>query len=911
MRSFLFIVLLFGFSSVLVAQKKIQVKELTCEYKDNPIGIDTRIPRFGWKIYSNLRGVQQKTYELRVSQDLAALAKGEKIMWQSGTVASDQSIHVPYAGPELKSRVRYYWQVRVTDNKGNASGWSEIKFWEMGILSPDEWTAQWVEADLPGDSAGQPSPMLRRSFEVKKRVSKARLYITAHGIYESYINGQRVGDAYLTPGWTVYGKRLQYQTYDVTGMLKQGSNGTGVILGDGWYRGWLAWENNKNVYGTKLGLLYQLEVDYSDGTHESITSDDQWKVATGPITRSGIYYGEAYDARLEKKDWSMGSYNDTGWTPVKVISEDKRNLTAAYGPPVRKHETFKVLKIIKNKKGEVIADFGQNLVGWVRLKVTGKTGDKVTIHHAEVLDKEGNFYTENLRAAKQELVYILKGGGEETYEPSLSFFGFRYVRIEGFPGELKTGNIEAIAVYSDMKPAGEFTVSNPLVKQLQHNIQWGQKGNFVDVPTDCPQRDERLGWTGDAQAFCRTASFNMNVAPFFIKWLKDLSADQVPDGRVPFVIPNVLGKDASGSTGWADAATIIPWNLYMAYGDKRILEEQYPSMKAWVGYIEKSSMNDLWNQGFHFGDWLFYRPFDDLDGRSAVTDKYLIAQCFWAHSTQLMINAASVLGNQDDVTHYTESLKKIKAAFLREYTTPNGRLVTGTQTAYVLALNFDMLPEDLRAQAAERLAKNVKDYGNHLTTGFLGTPYLCHVLSRFGYTDVAYDLLLQETYPSWLYPVKMGATTIWERWDGMKPDSTFQTPGMNSFNHYAYGAIGDWMYRTVAGLQETSPGYKTMLIAPKPGGKLTDAGIVYTTLYGEVKSAWKIDGQTFTLTVQVPANTMATVVLPQAAGQKITDKGIDVTKVKAIANRKTTGNDVTLSVGSGIYTFEYPWVSKL
>lgn len=911
MRSFLFIVLLFSFSSVLVAQKKIQVKELTCEYKDNPIGIDTRIPRFGWKIYSNLRGVQQKTYELRIGQDLSALAKGEKIVWQSGTVASDQSIHVPYGGPELKSRERYYWQVRVTDNEGNMSGWSEIKFWEMGILSPDEWTAQWVEADLPGDSAGQPSPMLRRSFEVKKRVSKARLYITAHGIYESYINGQRVGDAYLTPGWTVYGKRLQYQTYDVTGMLKQGSNGTGVILGDGWYRGWLAWENNKNIYGTKLGLLYQLDVDYSDGTHESITSDDQWKVATGPITRSGIYYGEAYDARLEKKDWSTGTYNDAGWTPVKVLTEDKRNLVSAYGPPVRKHETFKALKIVKNRKGEVIADFGQNLVGWVRLKVTGKAGDKVTIHHAEVLDKEGNFYTENLRAAKQELVYTLKGGGEETYEPSLSFFGFRYVRIEGFPGELKPGNIEAVAVYSDMKPAGEFTVSNPLVKQLQHNIQWGQKGNFVDVPTDCPQRDERLGWTGDAQAFCRTATFNMNVAPFFIKWLKDLAADQIPDGRVPFVIPNVLGKDASGSTGWADAATIIPWDLYMAYGDKRILEEQYPSMKAWVGYIEKSSMNDLWNQGFHFGDWLFYRPFDDLDGRSAVTDKYLIAQCFWAHSTQLMINAASVLGNRDDVTHYTESLKKIKAAFLREYTTPNGRLVTGTQTAYVLALNFDMLPEDLRAQAAERLAKNVKDYGNHLTTGFLGTPYLCHVLSRFGYIDVAYDLLLQETYPSWLYPVKMGATTIWERWDGMKPDSTFQTPGMNSFNHYAYGAIGDWMYRTVAGLQETSPGYKTMLIAPKPGGKLTDAGVDYTTLYGQVKSAWRIDGQTFTLTVQVPANTVATIVLPQAAGQKITDKGIDVTKVKAIANRKTNGNDVTLSVGSGVYTFEYPWVSKL
>jgi alpha-L-rhamnosidase len=886
--------------------QKVQVTDLTCEYQSAPLGIDVKVPRFSWKLNSTERGVKQKNYEIRFSTDSKFNVVGEGFVWSSKVVESDQSLHVAYSGPALKSRQRYFWQVKISDNQGNSSGWSEVKFWEMGLLNPVDWTAQWIEPVIPGDSAGQPAPMLRRNFDLKKVVKSARLYITSHGIYECFINGKRVGDQYLTPGWTSYNKRLQYQTFDVTALLTNGKNATGVILGDGWYRGWLAWENNKNVYGKNLALLYQLEVVYGDGSREVINSDENWKSTTGPITRNGIYYGEAYDARLEKKDWTLSSFNDNGWDGVKSTDEGKQTLVAAYGPPVQKHEVFKTVKIIKSPKGETIVDFGQNLVGWIKLTVKGKAGDQITIHHAEVLDKDGNFYTENLRAAKQEIQYTLKGGGVEVYEPRLSFFGFRYIKVEGFPGELKPENVEAIALYSSMKPAGSFTTSHPLLNQLQHNIQWGQKGNFVDVPTDCPQRDERLGWTGDAQAFSRTATFNMNVASFFSKWLKDLAADQGEDGKVPFVIPNVLGKGAAASTGWADASTIIPWNIYMAYGDKRILEQQYESMKAWVGFMEKSSVNDLWNTGFHFGDWLFYRPLDDNDGRAAVTDKYLIAQCFWANSTQLMINTASVLGKDEDVKHYTESLKKIKDAFLKEYATPSGRLVAGTQTAYVLALNFDMLPENLRAQAAERLAQNVKDYGNHLTTGFLGTPYLCDVLARFGHLDVAYSLLTQETYPSWLYPVKMGATTIWERWDGIKTDSTFQTAGMNSFNHYAYGAIGDWMYRTVAGLQEASPGYKEIKIAPRPGGKLTNATAELNTLYGSARSSWKIENNTFKLSVTVPVNTSATIVLPGTTPGKVKEQGVDMAKVKSISEVATEGNDTKLKVGSGTYSFEYP-----
>ena len=603
------------------------------------------------------------------------------------------------------------------------------------------------------------------------------------------------------------------------------------------------------------------------------------------------------------------TFNDADWSSVKIQEYDNKILLATYNEPVKKHETFKPVKILTTPKGEHVMDFGQNLVGWVTIKVNGKAGDKIVIKHAEVLDKYGNFYIENIRAAKTTATYILKGGGEESFEPHFTFFGFRYIQIEGYPGELKPENFTAVALYSAMKPTGTFNSSHALINQLQHNIQWGQRGNFLDVPTDCPQRDERLGWTGDAQAFARTASFNFGVNNFFSKWMKDVASDQLPNGSVPFVIPNVLGAGASGSTGWADVATIIPWDMYLAYGDKRILENQYESMKKWVGFMESNSVNNLWNKGFHFGDWLFYRPFDDNDGRSAVTDKYLIAQCFFAHSTNLVIKAAKVLGKSEDVAKYSDLLTKIKEAFVKEYLTPNGRLVSSTQTAYVLALNFDMLPSALREPAAAKLVENVKSYGNHLTTGFLGTPYLCHVLSRYGYNDVAYTLLLQESYPSWLYPVKMGATTIWERWDGIKPDSTFQTPGMNSFNHYAYGAIGDWMYRIIAGIDtyEDGVGYKHIKIKPTIGGSLKYAEASLQTYYGKISSGWKKEGDKLTMDIEIPVNTTATVYVPAPNAESISYAGASLASLLSVPGIKVgpaANGYVELTVGSGIYKFE-------
>jgi len=882
---------------------QLEVKDLLCNNLSNPVGIDVLQPEFTWQLHSNERNVMQSAYEIRIADNRTGLEKGK--IWTSGKINSDQSVHVNYNGSPLQSAKKYYWQVKVWDNNGHTSQWSEPAFFQMALLDANDWKAKWIEPGYTEDSVLRQSPLLRKEFTAKKTIKLATAFVTAHGLYEAHINGQRVGDAYFTPGWTSYNKRLQYQVYDVTNLLNKGKNAIAVRLGSGWYRDHLAWGSNKNIYGKDIALLLQINITYTDGTSETIISDGSWKSATGSIISSSIYDGETIDNRKYRTGWTLTGYDDSKWTDVKVGEFSKENLIATVNEPAKKHETFKPVKVITTPKGERVIDFGQNVVGWEIVKLKGNAGDTVTIQHAEVLDKDGNFYTTNLRAAKATSTYILDGKGEEVFQPHFTYYGFRYVKVEGIKGDLNPDNFTAVAIYADMKPTGTFTTSNAMLNQLQHNIQWGQKGNFLDVPTDCPQRDERLGWTGDAQVFSRTASFNMNVNNFFDKWMKDVAADQFADGRIPHVVPNVLGPDAGGSAGWADVSTIVPWNMYLAYGDKKILKDQYASMKAWVNYIHNQSHDNLWNTGFDFGDWLFYRPDDDNSGRAAVTDKYLIAQCFYAHSTQLLINAAKVLNKTDDVTFYSDLLKKIKEAFLKEYVTPNGRLVSSTQTAYVLALNFDMLPENLREHAAERLVDNIKSYDNHLTTGFLGTPYLCHVLTRFGYDSVAYKLLLQDTYPSWLYPVKMGATTIWERWDGEKPDSTFENPGMNSFNHYAYGAIGDWMYRKMVGLDtyEDGVGYKHIKIKPHIGGGLTYASASLDTYYGKVSSSWKIENNKILMDVKIPANTTATIYLPAANAGKIAESRNVLSAVKGIKINESKDGYVPVNAGSGEYHF--------
>jgi alpha-L-rhamnosidase len=882
--------------------------DLTCEYKRNPISIDELTPRLSWKLYTNERNVTQLAYEIRVSDNALLLTKGRNLIWQSGRVISDQSILVPYKGPALISREKCYWQVRVWSNKKQVSPWSSVNFWKMGLLNKSDWTARWIQDPNKADTVNTPSPMFRKAFKLKKPIRAAYLYITAHGLYEAQLNGERVGDDYFSPGFTSYRKRLQYQVYDVSSKLKKGDNAIGVTLGDGWFRGY-TYDRKTDAYGKRLALLFQLEVVYENGERQIITSDKNCRVSYGPIRSSSFFDGELYDANWEKPGWSTVLYNDASWDTVRINETFKSHLISMDGPPVTKHERFFPLKVLTTPGGDRVIDFGQNLVGWVKFTLKGKAGDTLKLYHGEVLDQKGNFYNKNLRTAKQEIQYVFKGGDEETYEPHFTFQGFRYVKIVGYRGPIDSTNVAAYALYSDMDMTGSFSTSNPLINQLQHNIQWSQKGNFIDIPTDCPQRDERMGWTGDAQAFCRTATYNMNVAGFFMKWLKDLSADQLKDGAVPYVIPNILDTTYVAAAGWSDAATIIPWTIYLNYGDKQVLQQQYESMKAWVGYMQAHSRNNLWDTGNHFGDWLFYSGTDYEDG-AALTDKNLIAQTFYAHSTQLVINTAIILGKEYDVRKYTDLLNKIKKAFLTEYVTPSGRMISGTQTSYVLALNFDMLPENLRASAASRLVQNISDYDGHVTTGFLGTPYICHVLSRFGYTDVAYSLLMNESYPSWLYPVKNGATTIWERLDGIKPDKSFEDPNMNSFNHYAYGAIGDWMYSDIAGINvdEEAPGFHKMIIAPQIGGGLTKARGELETPYGTVRSAWNIGANNIlTMDITVPANTEARVTLPGTSGL-MTESGVNIFYETDIHSIDKIGNNgVQLSLCAGTYHFSYTY----
>ncbi|HOX75601.1 MAG TPA: glycoside hydrolase family 78 protein [Bacteroidales bacterium] len=901
-------ILLFIISGSLIAQS-LTVSDLTCEFRINPVGIDVPQPRLSWKISGTGNNIMQTAYMVRVSAD--PKFSSSKIVWESGKVLSDESHLVPYKGSGLRSGQRYFWQVRIWDNKGRSTKWSPAAYWEMGLLSPSDWKAKWIELE-DDTNRYSPSPHFRKEFTITKPVTKATVYVTSHGLYDLNLNGKRVGDEVMTPGWTSYGKRLQYQVYDVTGQVAKGKNAIGAFLGDGWYRGTLAWGNNWAVYGKRLGLLLQLKVVHSDGSETLIVTDESWKGHNDPAIRmNDLYNGYTYDATKRLTGWSQPDYDDSKWKKV-IIGNYRNNLVASEGSPIRKIEEIKPLKVFRSPKGSLLVDMGQNMVGWIRLKATGPKGTVITVRHAEVLDKYGEFYTENLRAAKVQLTLTLAGtGSEEVFEPRFTFMGFRFLEITGFPGTLTTDNITGVVVHSDMQKSGTYESSNPLLNQLQHNIVWGQKGNFLDVPTDCPQRDERLGWTGDAQAFCRTAAFNYNVAPFFTKWLKDVALDQKPGGEVPDVVPDVLNRQnattAQPSAGWGDVSVIAPWTMYLVYGDKKLLETQYPSMKKWVEYIRKKAGDSYqWKGGSKYGDWLFYHPpVNSHTAADGYTEPDFIATAYFAYSASLLAQTAKELGKTEDEKIYNDLFNKIKEVFIREYVTPAGRVGTCSQTSYILALKFNLLPDELRKKAAMFLVNDIRGRGNHLSTGFLGTIYICHELTRNGYTDVAYDLLLQESYPSWLYPVKMGATTIWERWDGQKPDSTFQDAGMNSFNHYAYGAIGDWMYRVSAGLETKSPGYRHLLIQPHPTEKLEFSKATYESPYGTVASGWERKDGKILVRIRIPVNSKATIVLPVDDPARITEAGKPVDgNINFGGIRKEEGKTY-IETGSGEYTFEF------
>lgn len=890
-------------NSVLFSQD--QVIDLRCEYQVNPIGIEVEKPRFSWKISSKRNNVKQTAYEIRVAASEANLLKPKKLIWTSQKVNSDQSINVEYGGTSLAARQQLYWQVRIWNEQDEVSDWSEVAFWEMGLMEEKEWQANWIyKTDDIQEEKSLPVQCFRKDFNINKKIKQARVYVTSLGIYQLFINGQKVSNDLFTPGYTSYNKRLQYQTYDVTDLLQK-ENAIGAMVGDGWYRGYLGFSNQRNNYGLQLALLMQLEITYTNGKTETIVSDENWKVNYGAILESDIYNGETYDARLEMKDWAKYDFEDKEWQAVGILDHPKDILVASPSLPVLAIDTLQPIKLFTTPKGETVLDMGQNMVGNVRMQVKGKKGHQVTLKFAEALDKEGNFYTTNLRRAKATDHYILKGEGTEVYEPYFTFHGFRYVQVENYPQQLTKDKIIGIVLHSAIQPTGDFICSDSLINQLQSNIRWSQKGNFLDIPTDCPQRDERLGWTGDAQVFAPTAAFNYDVAGFYTKWLRDLSVDQLSNGAVPHVIPNVLGERAAGATGWADAAVIVPWAVYQTYGDKRILGEQYASMQAWVAFMRERAGEDfLWNnpKDRHYGDWLAFHS-DQPDYAGAYTEKDLIATAYFYHSTQLLSQIASILGKKADASNYQKLAKNIKDAFAKEYITLNGRMVSHTQTAYSLALSFGLIPDDLIKNAANYFATDVEKF-KHLTTGFLGTPLLCPTLSAIGRDDLAFLLLNRKKFPSWLYPVTQGATTIWERWDTQKPDGTI-IKGMNSFNHYAYGAIGDWLYSHVAGLNidPEQPAYKHSVFSPHPGGDLTNASVSFESLYGQLKSGWKIQNNRFFYTIKIPPNTTGTIILPNANLAEVKMNAKELTANDVNASQK--GSDVRLSLGSGEYIFEY------
>ena len=844
----------------------LKINKLTLNYQVNPIGI-TKATQFGWIIESSNSNVLQTSYILQVGTD----AKFESVVFDSGFVESEESAHVYAEGFTLEACTKYYFRVKISDNCGDESQWSETGVFVTALLDNKDWEGEFISAETIDDADNSKGTYVRRTFELKGKIKEAFVYTTALGLYNIFLNGEKIGNDEMTPGWTSYKKHLLYQTYEITEQLQEGSNAIGAILGAGWYKGKMGFEGKRNNYGKQTALLCQIIIKYEDGTQQIVVSDGTWKGADAPVVFSEIYDGETYDARKEIEDWNLSTFNDAMWKPVEIVAYDKSVLTAQAGCRVKEITSIPAKRILTTPEGDTVIDFGQNLTGWITFKVQGKAGDVVVLNCFEVLDAKGNVYVDNLRDAKETITYICKDENEVQFHPHFTFQGFQFAKIAHYPGEVKLENFTAFAVHSDMETTGTFECSNQDINQLQHNILWGLKGNFLDIPSDCPQRNERLGWTGDAQIFCRTASYIVNTYTFFKKWLVDVAADQTDEGGVPHVVPDLLSFSDSddwlisqgthSAAAWADAAVINPWVLYLTYGDKEILEDQYDSMKSWIEFMHSHSNNGIWNYKLQFGDWV---ALDAEEGSYfGATPNDLTCTAYYVYSTNLFAKIAKTLDRKTDYEYYTKLSNEIKEVFQQTFFTNEGEITAQTQTAHIISLYFNLVPEQYIEKTVDSLIRLLEKENGHLVTGFVGTPYFCHALSQNGHTKEAYDLLLKEDYPSWLYQIKMGATTVWEHWDGMKPDGTMWSPDMNSFNHYAYGAIGEWLYRVVAGFEinEEQPGYKHSIIHPQVGGDLEFVKASYDSVYGKIEVNWKVADRKVSMDVTIPHNTVATIIL--------------------------------------------------
>jgi alpha-L-rhamnosidase len=840
--------------------------ELRIEHLRDALGVGTPRPRLSWRIHTGASGWNQQAYELEARRD------DGRVLGTTGRVDSPESVLVAWPFEALASRERALVRVRAWGN-GVVTPWSDTRVVEAGLLSGDDWQATFVGPDWDEDlSRPQPCPFLRSEFEVTGPCVRARLYATALGVYELLLNGAVVGDHVLAPGWTSYLHRLRYQTFDVTDRIRPGWNAIGAVLGDGWFRGRLGPHGgSRNIYGDRLALLAQLELEYADGTSELVVTGPGWRATTGPLLASDLYDGESYDARLELDGWSEPGYDDRAWSPVRAVERDLSTLVAPGGPPVRRIELRDPVAITTSPSGKTIVDFGQNLVGRLRLRFRGDAGRTVTLRHAEILE-DGELCVRPLRLAAATDRYTLRGIGAETWEPRFTFHGFRYAELDGWPGEIGPGDLQAVVCHSDLERAGWFDCSDPLVTRLHENVVWSMRGNFLDVPTDCAQRDERLGWTGDIQIFAPTALFLYDTAGFLGSWLQDLAAEQGPDGRIPNVVPEVLHGLQRGAhehdapaAGWGDAAVIVPWTIYEATGDRGVLERQYDAMRGWVDLVERlAGPSHLWDTGFQYGDWLDPSAPPDAPERGQ-TDPAIVATAYFAHSAELVARTASELGLEEDALRYSRLHRDVAAAFRGAYVLPDGRLSSDSATAYALAISFELLSDAELESAGLRLSERVRENAFRIGTGFMGTPVICEALCRVGAFDHAYRLLLERECPSWLYPLTMGATTVWERWDSLLPDGSLNPGQMTSFNHYAFGAVADWLHRTVAGLAPAEPGFRRIVIAPRPGGGLTHARAAHLTPYGLAEVSWHIDANELEVSATVPPNTVATVRLPDGS----------------------------------------------
>lgn len=922
----------------------LRIYDLKTEYRTDPMGIDAPAPRFSWKIESDRQNVMQTSYHI-------VAASSGRVIWDSGVVEESESQRIPYAGEALQSGQRVTWSVTVT--AGGERAGSGCASFEMGLLSRSDWKAQWIEPEDEVDyDAYKPAPYMRREFTVRLGLARARIYQSAHGLYEFWLNGRTCTEDRFTPGLTSYYQRVQYQTYDVTDALRAGGNAWAVRLGDGWWRGNTG-GGNRNNFGFKLHFIGQIVLDYEDGSREYVVSDGGFKTSYGGLRVSDMKNGDVYDARLEPEGWKLPGFDDSCWKKVHPAGSfnSVHTLIPSRSVPVREKEHF-APDILRDGNGDLVLDFGQNLAGYVRMTVRGcRPGQKISLLHGEGL-KNGVFSFDNMHMSFdepfQQVDYICKGEGEEHYCPSFSVFGFRYVKILGYEGEILPGDFTAVAVYSDMEETGDFTCSNRLIDQLVRNSRWSQKSNFLDVATDCPTR-ERSAWSGDGQVYCKTACDFMNTYAFYEKWLKDLALEQFEDGcvgntfpatnalhnaeerqrmidggRFIFVEPTLAGPEGKGdfldgAAGWGDAATIMPMAVYLSYGDRRILEQQYEAARNWSLYQRNAAREHnplyadrpeyhtqtdgeldgefIFDTRFHWGEWLEPDAVENGGPTSfsppelAKVGNPLVATAYLYYSSTLVAKMAEILGKEEDAADFASYAAKVKRVYNRYFIQPDGTILEGRQAPYARTLAFGLADEVHEPLVAEKLARAVEENGYKLNTGFLSTPFILHQLCRYGYREHAFRLLEQTENPSWLHPITLGSTTILESWSGLDEFN-------NSFNHYSYGAVCDFLFSYVAGIQPQydAPGYRHFVLRPAGGGSLTNAGAVYESIYGTIRSAWEKTPGGMRYHFTIPANTTATVILPAGDGSADAIRG-------QYPGAEERDGFLHIELGSGSYAF--------